>query len=68
MGDERRFGSHARGRGCRLATGMASSHDDDVVMRAHRLESRMAGFYLSSAQASILHTDLSNRDVFHVKH
>src|SRR6476620_3583486 len=58
MGDERRAGSHARGRGGRLATGMASPHDDDVVMRAHRLESRMAGFYLRPAQASILTTDL----------
>ena len=58
MGDERRVGSHARGRGGRLATGMASSHDDEVVMRAHRLKSRMAGFYLRPARASILTTDL----------
>jgi hypothetical protein len=52
MGDERRFGPHARGRGGGLAPGMPSSHDNDVVLRAHRLEFHMARL-LSQARPSV---------------
>ena len=38
VGDERGLGTHARGRGSRLAAGMASADDNDVVPGAHRLE------------------------------
>ena len=38
MGDERGLGTHARGRGSRLAAGVASADDNDVIPGAHRLE------------------------------
>ena len=56
MGDERRLGSHARGRGGRLAAGMASAHDDDVVcvLIGSNLQ---AGLLSQAGQASISPTD-----------
>jgi hypothetical protein len=67
MGDERRFCSRARGRGGGLAPGMASSHDNDVVLRAHRLESHMAAF-ISGPPKRPFSKLISERNVFHVKH
>ena len=70
MGDQRRLGAHARGRGGRLAAGMAAAHDDDIVIaRSSARILRMAGLLAQTARhASILTTDVSDRNVFHVKH
>ena len=60
MGDERDLGPHARGGRGRLATGMAATHDDDVVLRVHHSKFlRASSFYPTAGVASIFTNDVS---------
>src|SRR5262249_29251103 len=60
MGDERDLGAHARGGRGGLATGMAATHDDDVVLRVHHSKFlRAPSFYPTAGGASIFTSDVS---------
>jgi len=60
MGDQRDLGPRARGGRSRLATGMAATHDDDVVLQIrHSKFLRASSFYPTASGASIFTHDVS---------
>ena len=59
MGDERDLGAHACGGRGSLASSMAATHDDDIVLRVHHSKSlRAPSFYPTAGGASISQTML----------